>query len=356
MRIIKGFVLFVIIALVTFYVLEKNQLEPDEAIDSISHIISQKKNELMEKTVPENIIKNQKFQGEIYQWIGKNTNELVEELGEPIRKDQSSYGYTWWVYTNKQTQYIQFGVKEDKIETIYATGKDIQIQPFSVGDSYKSVEKELEFTEEVTYSNGISSYTFLLDEKDMEMRPLVKLSDNLFLQVYFDTFTDKLSSVRIMTGDVLLTQRPYGLRYRGKLPEGPNLTQKEWDEIEHGMEQQIFDITNVIRHSFDRKTLSWEDNVSEVAFLHSKDMADKNYFSHYSPNGNGLKERLEAKDIAYFSAGENIAAQYIDAPAAVEGWLNSKGHREALLNSDYTHLGVGVYRLYYTQNFLTKPF
>ncbi|MBR3119412.1 MAG: CAP domain-containing protein, partial [Oceanobacillus sp.] len=44
-----------------------------------------------------------------------------------------------------------------------------------------------------------------------------------------------------------------------------------------------------------------------------------------------------------------------DAPAAMEGWLNSEGHREALLSNDYTHIGVGVHRLYYTQNFLGKP-
>ncbi|MDY0396277.1 CAP domain-containing protein [Virgibacillus halophilus] len=39
----------------------------------------------------------------------------------------------------------------------------------------------------------------------------------------------------------------------------------------------------------------------------------------------------------------------------MQGWLNSKGHREALLNKDYTNLGVGVYKFYYTQNFLAKP-
>ncbi|MFB4475823.1 CAP domain-containing protein, partial [Oceanobacillus caeni] len=32
----------------------------------------------------------------------------------------------------------------------------------------------------------------------------------------------------------------------------------------------------------------------------------------------------------------------------------SEGHREALLSEDYTHIGVGVYRLYYTQNFLAQ--
>ncbi|MEK1830243.1 CAP domain-containing protein [Priestia megaterium] len=52
-------------------------------------------------------------------------------------------------------------------------------------------------------------------------------------------------------------------------------------------------------------------------------------------------------------AGENIASNYQDGIAAVEGWLNSEGHRKALLNKEFTRLGVGVYEKYYTQNFIT---
>ncbi|WP_047984580.1 CAP domain-containing protein [Ornithinibacillus californiensis] len=356
MRLMKGFVLFVFIATITFYIMEKNYIELEEANDSFGHILTHKKEGFIEKSVPNNILSKLRLEGELYHWIGNNSKDLLAELGEPKRKDLSSYGYTWWVYTKDQTQYIQFGIMNDEIQTIFATGNEISIAPLSIGESIESVGQKLELTDEITYSKGISTYTFILDEEDLRMRPLVKLADNLFLQLYFDTFTEKLSSVRLLTGEILLTQKPYGLRYRGKLPDPPNLTSKEWKQVEYGMEQQIFDITNVIRNSFERSTLSWEEKVSEVAYLHSMDMAKNNYFSHYSQNGEGLKERLEEKDVYYFAAGENIAAQYVDAAAAVEGWLNSEGHREALLHDDYTHLGVGVYRLYYTQNFLTKPF
>jgi uncharacterized protein YkwD len=356
MRLIRGILLFTIVAFITFYILEKKDINPDEAMDSISHILTQKKNDIADKSVPENIVANQKFQGEIYQWIGKTSKDLTKVFGEPKRKDLSSYGYTWWVYTNQKTQYIQFGIMDNKIVTVYAAGNDMKIDPLQIGASYESVDSELHFLNEVTYNQGVSSYTFQLDKEDMKMRPLVRIGNDLFLQLYFDTFTNELSSIRIMKGDILLKQRPYGLRYRGNLPESLTLTDDEWEKVEHGMEQQIFDLTNVIRFRFQKDSLSWEDKVSEVAFLHSKDMAENQYFSHFSQNGNGLKERLDAKDVYYFAAGENIAAQYVDAPAAVEGWLNSEGHREALLHNEYTHLGVGVYRLYYTQNFLTKPF
>ena len=83
-------------------------------------------------------------------------------------------------------------------------------------------------------------------------------------------------------------------------------------------------------------------------------MAENNDFSHTSKKYGDLTNRLKTAEVAYLAAGENIAANYTDGPAVVVGWLNSKGHRETLLNKDYTHLGVGVYQKYYTQNFIQK--
>ena len=145
------------------------------------------------------------------------------------------------------------------------------------------------------------------------------------------------------------------MTYRGSIPAEPDFTQEEWRKIEKGMEQQVFLLSNVLRNRFNLTNLNWNQEVSEVAFNHSKDMNNNNYFSHFSQNGDGLKERLTDSGLFYVAAGENIAAQYADAAAVVEGWLNSEEHRDALLTKEYTHLGVGVYRFYYTQNFLAKP-
>src|SRR5699024_11965582 len=78
------------------------------------------------------------------------------------------------------------------------------------------------------------------------------------------------------------------------------------------MEQQIFEITNVHRHMYGRDQLQWENQARDVAFSHSKDMAENDYFSHNSLDGQGLQERLAVKEISYVTAGENIAAQYPD--------------------------------------------
>ncbi|UJL47829.1 CAP domain-containing protein [Virgibacillus sp. NKC19-16] len=354
MRFIRNIVLLALLGIGAFYVFELNTNSPEEAIDSINDVVKEKDSQIETKRAPEKE-EDMLLEEDLLQWIGKSQEVLVEALGEPNRTDRSAYEYTWWVYTDSKDKYIQFGMQDNKIITVYAAGNALDTEPIQVGQGYDAVDDQLSFSNELTYSQGLSSYIFLLNQDDLKTRPLVKVSDNIFIQIYFDTFTQELSSIRVLTADTLLKHRPYELEYRGDLPDEPDLTDEQWAEVEEGMEKQIFDITNVMRHQHERPSLNWEDTVSEVAFSHSKDMAENNYFSHYSQNGDGLKERLSVEDIFYATAGENIAAQYPDAPAAMEGWLNSEGHREALLNGDYTHLGVGVYRFYYTQNFLEKP-
>ncbi|HHX57293.1 MAG TPA: hypothetical protein GX710_04680 [Clostridiales bacterium] len=64
-------------------------------------------------------------------------------------------------------------------------------------------------------------------------------------------------------------------------------------------------------------------------------------FSHTRPNGTSCFTVLSELGISYRSCGENIAAGYPTLEQTVNQWMNSQGHRENILNSSYTHLGVG---------------
>ncbi|MBM7572257.1 CAP domain-containing protein [Aquibacillus albus] len=342
------FILSLIAGGIIYIIQEK--LEPNHLLSNVDL----KLRELSFESKESYIDLNTSTEGELFYWVDKSVHELEKQFGLPNRKDLSSYGYEWWVYTDDPNRHIQFGVKNNQVVTIFATGDVLPIHPIEIGQPYEDIEQVLDIQKEVSFSNGDGSFRFNLSESDLKIRPLIQLEEEVFIQLYFDTFLNSLSSIRILRPEVLLAQRPYEIFYRGSLPEERVLTENEWTKVEGGMEQQIFDITNVIRSRYEKATLDWDDAVATVAFGHSKDMSEKNYFSHYSPNGEGLKERLINGEINYLSAGENIAAQYTDGPAAVEGWLNSEGHRDALLKGEYTHLGVGVYRYYYTQNFLQK--
>lgn len=94
MRFIRVFALLVLIIIGGYYLFEKNDQSPQKAVDDFSSISETKENMLETKQIPEER-STIPLEGDIFQWIDKSTDELIEALGEPVRKDQSGYGYDW---------------------------------------------------------------------------------------------------------------------------------------------------------------------------------------------------------------------------------------------------------------------
>nr|WP_034262031.1 CAP domain-containing protein [Bacillus sp. J33] len=285
--------------------------------------------------------------------MGKSSQQLKDRLGEPSRIDPSFFGYDWWIYNKSKTEYVQIGVNSNKVVTIFGTGEDLDISPFKIGQPVGEMYSSFFFETNINLKYKDSSYRFELSEEDLNTRPLVMMGDH-YAQLNFDKFTGTLSSVRIMDAETLIKMRPYEMVYRGKLLEPPQPSPAFEEDVGRGKEQQILDITNVMRERHNLPPLKWDENTAAVAFAHSKDMYESNDFSHISKTFGELADRLEAGGVSYEAAGENIAANYMDAPAVVEGWLNSKGHRDSMLSNEFTHIGIGVYKEHYTQNFIRK--
>ncbi|WP_232490101.1 CAP domain-containing protein [Neobacillus cucumis] len=285
--------------------------------------------------------------------IGKKLSALEKELGKPQRIDESAYGYQWYIYNSDYSRYVQVGVENNRIVTVYAIGKNLDVAPFEIGQPVEEIFNTQYIDANIEIDQDGNSYRFELNDTDLNIRPIVQLG-NVYVQLYIDKFTGNLSSVRFLDADTLIKQRPYELVYRGKLIEADEPSIEMWRKIEIGEEKQIFDLTNVLRVRHDLKPLLWDEKTAKAAYGHSKDMANNNDFSHTSKKFGTLSDRLKSAKVVYQAAGENIAANYIDGPASVEGWLNSKGHRDSMLNGDFSHLGVGVYQKYYTQNFIQK--
>jgi uncharacterized protein YkwD len=285
--------------------------------------------------------------------IGENIHELQKQLGSPMRIDPSYFGYKWYIYNSNHYDYLQIGVENGKVVSAYVIGKDIDISPFKIGQPIEEIFSTVFIETEIDIDLGDSSYRFELNDTDVNMRPLIRLGD-IFAELYFDKFSGKLSSIRFLDAQTLIKHRPYELIYRGKLLEPEELHEDQMELIEQAMAQQIFDLTNILRIRHQLSELQWDEELSKVAKGHSFDMYETKNFSHTSDNYGELKDRLKAADVFFQLAGENIAAHYLDGPAVVEGWLNSKGHRETMLNKDYTHIGVGIYHKYYTQNFIQR--
>ncbi|TDD70282.1 CAP domain-containing protein [Jiangella aurantiaca] len=106
-------------------------------------------------------------------------------------------------------------------------------------------------------------------------------------------------------------------------------------------EQEVVDLTNEIRADEGCGPLHADDRLHEAAVLHSEDMAERDYFDHVTPEGVGPGERAERAGYDSWG-GENIAWGYQSAEDVVEGWMDSQGHRENILNCDFQAIGVGA--------------
>ncbi len=136
-----------------------------------------------------------------------------------------------------------------------------------------------------------------------------------------------------------------------------------------GFESEVLALTNEARKTGGdcggerygpAPALAANDGLRAVAFAHSKDMAERNFFDHDNPGGQSPFDRMRAAGITFSYAGENIAAGYPTATDVVEGWLDSPGHCANMLSADFTELGVGYYQSgssaygsYWTQNFIS---
>lgn len=64
--------------------------------------------------------------------------------------------------------------------------------------------------------------------------------------------------------------------------------------------------------------------------------------SHYRPDGSLCSSIFDEYDVKYFSYGENVAMGRTTPLGTMTDWKNSEGHNENMLDSTFTHVGIGV--------------
>ncbi|MFD0585593.1 CAP domain-containing protein [Dactylosporangium darangshiense] len=81
----------------------------------------------------------------------------------------------------------------------------------------------------------------------------------------------------------------------------------------------------------------------------------------HDARGSRLRHPDQGGELQLVGRGENIAAGQDSAEAVMRDWMNSKGHRDNILNCSFVDLGVGLaYQIknnrkypYWTQDFGT---
>ena len=104
---------------------------------------------------------------------------------------------------------------------------------------------------------------------------------------------------------------------------------------------EILAAINAVRKANGAPAWTYSDRLESAARSQARLMAQKNTLSH--DLGVTLRQRVTAA--GYLGAvGENVAKGYTNLQGAIEGWMNSSGHRSTLLNAKFTEFGLAVAR------------
>lgn len=85
--------------------------------------------------------------------------------------------------------------------------------------------------------------------------------------------------------------------------------------------------------------------LSRAAERHARDMTRRNYFDHVSPSGATPMARALRAGYAATTLAENLAfgtGSWGTPAGAIAQWLDSPGHRRAMLSPEVRELGVGA--------------
>ena len=123
-------------------------------------------------------------------------------------------------------------------------------------------------------------------------------------------------------------------------------------------EKQVLNLVNQERAAVGAPALQMTDELQAVADIRAQELVST--FSHTRPDGSTCFTALEGTLIGQIATyvGENIAMGYSDAESVMDAWMNSPGHKSNILDSDYTHIGIGCYEdsglRYWVQVFVTR--
>ena len=151
--------------------------------------------------------------------------------------------------------------------------------------------------------------------------------------------------------EVLIQFKFNGIKLANQIPESQkksnvkttnstdrNRSAKETNKLEE-FRDEVLRLVNIERESRDISPLQYHKTLAQLAQIRSDELLIS--YGHERPDGRTCFTIFDENDVRYFSCGENIAAGYRTPEEVVKAWMNSKGHRENILNPDFIYMGTG---------------
>ena len=104
--------------------------------------------------------------------------------------------------------------------------------------------------------------------------------------------------------------------------------------------EEAFKKVNETRRANGVAALAWEESLYDLACTRAEEIVTK--FSHERLDGSYVGDVM-IRQMGAQGCGENIASNYQSVTNLVNGWMNSDGHRENLLNTGFYAGAIACY-------------
>lgn len=105
-------------------------------------------------------------------------------------------------------------------------------------------------------------------------------------------------------------------------------------------QREVLRLVNQYRSQAGIAEMSSTDVLNQAAQKRAEEISG--VFEHVRPDGSSWSSVLDEFNIPGYTQGENIAYNYDTPENVVNGWMNSQGHRDNILNPSFTSMGVGL--------------
>ena len=142
---------------------------------------------------------------------------------------------------------------------------------------------------------------------------------------------------------------PYAIDVKGTITsqgsESTAVISKPAAEL-NAYENTVACLINDYRTASGLNAIAYDPTLTYVAKFRSQDLIDRNYWSHYTPEGTTVFNLFRANGVKYKIGGENLGQAVpadIGSPEAfMNAWKNSSSHNANMLRQGYNYIGVGM--------------
>ena len=111
--------------------------------------------------------------------------------------------------------------------------------------------------------------------------------------------------------------------------------------VDEAAEAAMFASVNKERTLRGLSSLDTDKRLTAAGRAHCVDMLKRGYFSHNTPEGLTPFDRMAQADVGFTYAGENLALAP-NVETAMQGLMNSPGHKANILSVNFGTAGIGV--------------